>query len=125
MKKENEGLSRREFAKAAALTTAAVLVPSELLSQEQKPSTKATKAEKPPETPKLSPESQAEADLAYETLMRKYGRRFTEEQKTDIKRLVVAQQSSLDKLRAATVKNSDEPATVFQVLISDGRGEAK
>jgi hypothetical protein len=122
MKKQDEGLSRREFAKAAALTTAAVLVPSELLSQEQKPASEAAKA---PEAPKLSPASQAEADMAYETLMRKYGRRFTDEQKTEIKRLVVQQQSSLDKLRAATVKNSDEPATVFQILISDGRGEGK
>jgi len=121
MKKQNEGLSRREFAKAAALTTAAVLVP-ELLSQEQKP---ATEAAKPPEAPKLSPESQTEADTAYETLMRKYGRRFTDEQKAEIKRLVMQQQSSLDKLRAVPVKNSDEPATVFQVLISDGRGEEK
>ena len=102
MKKQNEGLSRREFAKAAALTTAAVLVP-ELLSQEQKP---ATEAAKPPEAPKLSPESQAEADTAYETLMRKYGRRFTDEQKAEIKRLVMQQQSSLDKLRAVPVKNS-------------------
>jgi hypothetical protein len=125
MKKEMEGLSRREFAMAAALTTAAVLVPSELLSQAQKPAPEAAKAEKPLETPKLSPESQAEADLAYETLMRKYGRRFTEEQKADIKRLVVAQQSALDKLRAAKVTNSDEPATVFQILVGDGRPEGK
>jgi hypothetical protein len=107
MKKEIEGLSRREFAKAAALTTAAVLVTSELLSQEQKTAPEAAKAEKQPETPKLSAESQAEADLAYETLMRKYGRRFTDEQKTDIKRLVVQQQSALDKLRAAKVANSN------------------
>jgi hypothetical protein len=112
MKKENEGLSRRDFAKAAALTTAVVLVPSRLLSQEQKT---APKAAKTPETPKLSPESQAEAEMAYETLMRKYGRRFSDEQKAEIKRLVTQQQSSLDKLRAATVKNSDEPATVFQI----------
>lgn len=123
MKKEMEGLSRREFAKAAALTTAAVLVPSELLSQEQKPAPEAPKAEKPPETPKLSPESQTEADLAYEALMRKYGRRFTDEQKADIKRLVVQQQSALDKLRTASVSNSGEPATVFQVFLGDGRGE--
>ena len=122
MKKQDEGLSRREFAKAAALTTAAVLVPSKVLSQEQKT---APAAAKPPEAPKLSQESQAEADMAYETIMRKYGRRFTDEQKTEIKRLVGQQQSSLDKLRAATVKNSDEPATVFQILISDGHGEGK
>jgi hypothetical protein len=122
MKNENEGLSRREFAKAAALTTAAVLVPSELLSQEQKPSPETAK---PPGAAKLSAGSQAEAEMAYETLMRKYGQRFSDEQKSEIKRLAIQQQSSLDKLRAAAVSNADEPATVFQILISDGRGEGK
>lgn len=117
MKRDMEGISRREFAKAAALTTAAVLVPS-ALAQEQKPK---AKEEKPPETPALSPQSQAEADLAYETLMRKYGRRFTDEQKADIKRLVVQQQSALDKLRAAKVQNSDQPATVFQIYRGEGK----
>jgi hypothetical protein len=117
MKKDMEGISRREFAKGAALTTAAVLVPT-ALAQEQKPE---VKAEKPPETPALSPQSQAEADLAYETLMRKYGRRFTEEQKADIKRLVVQQQSALDKLRIAKVQNSDQPATVFQIYRGEGK----
>jgi hypothetical protein len=122
MKSDNEGLSRREFAKAAALTTAAVLVPSELLSEEQKPSPETAK---PPEAAKLSADSRAEAEMAYETLMRKYRHRFSDEQKSEIKRLVMQQQSSLDKLRAAAVSNSDEPATVFQVLISNERGEGK
>ncbi len=121
MKKESQGLSRREFAKAAALTGAAVLVPSELLSQQQKPAPEAAKESAAPAAPKLSEASQAEADLAYETLMRKYGSRFSEEQKKDIKRLVVQQQGGLDKLRAATVTNSDEPAAVFQIY----RGEVK
>ena len=119
MKTEKDGLSRREFAKAAALTTAAVLVPSDMLSQEQKPAPEAAKESSTPMPAKLSPDSQAEADMAYETLMRKYGKRFTEEQKTDIKRLVNQQQSGLDKLRAATVTNSEEPAAVFQIYTGE------
>lgn len=115
MKREAEGLSRREFAKAAALTTAAVLVPSELLSQEQKPAPEAAKESAVSTPAKLSPGSQAEADATYELLMKKYGSRFTDEQKTEIKRLVNQQQLALEKLRAATVANSDEPATVFQI----------
>lgn len=121
MKNEMEGLSRREFAKAAALTTAAVLVPSELMSQEQKPAPEAAKESTTPAPAKLSPESQAEADMAYETLMRKYGKRFTDEQKTDIRRLVNQQQGALDKLRATKVTNSDEPATVFQIYTGEGK----
>jgi len=111
MKKE-VGLSRRDFAKAAALTTAAALVPLELIGQEQKPP--AAEA-KPPEPPKLSEASRAEADLAYETIMRKYGSRFSDEQKKEVKRLVDAQQQGLDKLRAFPVTNSDQPATVLRL----------
>ncbi len=119
MKEEKEGLSRREFAKAAAWTTAAVLVPSELLSQQQNPAPEAAKEGTTPAPAKLSPESQAEADTAYEMLMRKYGKRFSEEQKADIKRLVNQQQGALDKLRAAVVTNADEPATVFQIYTGE------
>jgi hypothetical protein len=58
--------------------------------------------------------------MAYETLMRKYGKRFTDEQKTGIRRLVNQQQGALDKLRATKVTNSDEPATVFQIYTGEG-----
>jgi hypothetical protein len=117
MKKENDGLSRRDFAKAAAFTTAAALVPSELLAKQEKP---APDAKGPaPEAPKLTAESQAEADLAHETLMRKYGSRFSDKQKSEIKRLVKQQQEGLDKIRAFAVNNSDEPATVFKPLIAE------
>jgi hypothetical protein len=114
--KKKDGVSRREFAKAAALTTVGALVPVELIAQQEKPAS--TTAAKPPETPaqtpKLSESSQAEADLAYETLMRKYGSRFSEEQKKDIKRLVNSQQGVLDKLRTFGVSNGDQPATVLR-----------
>lgn len=119
MKKQNDGISRREFAKAAALTTAAVLLPGELLTQEQKAKAEAAKAQ--PQAPKLSTESQAEADLANEMLMRKYGTRFTDEQKREIKRLVYQQQSGLDKLRKFAVGNGDEPATVFKPLVPEAK----
>ena len=121
MKNTSAGLSRREFAKAAALTTAAVMVPVELIAQQEKPASEATKSEASPQTPKLSAQSQAEADLAYETLMRKYGQRVSEEQKRDIKRLVNAQQGALDKLRAFSVINGDEPATVFKPMVPEAK----
>ena len=121
MRKTTEGLSRREFAKAAAVTAAAAMVPADLMSQQEKPATEATKSETAPPTTKLSAQGQAEADLAYETLMRKYGTRFSEEQKRDIKRLVNAQQSGLEKLRAFSVSNSDEPATVFKPLVPEAK----
>lgn len=119
MKKDDMGVSRREFAKAAALTTVAALTPIDLLAQQEKaaPTTGAKPAEKPPETSKLPATSQGEADLAYETLMRKYGSRFSEEQKRDIKRLIEAQQGGLDKLRAYPVTNADQPALVLKLEV--------
>ncbi len=119
---KKDGISRRDFAKAAALTTAAALVPLELVAQEQKPpATEAKPPAKPPEAPKLSEASQAEADLAYQTIMRKYGSRFSDEQKKEVKRLVDAQQQALDKLRAYAVTNGDQPATVLKIVSGGGR----
>lgn len=118
MKNKQEGVSRREFAKVAAMTSAVMLVPAELATQEQKTAPGAAKEEQPTaQASKLSAESQAEADVSYEMLMRKYGSRFSGEQKREIKRLIYQQQSGLDKLRAFPVSNSDEPATVFKPLI--------
>src|SRR6266852_5711005 len=59
------GVSRRSFARGAALAgAAAALLPAHLLAQAQSPaSTAAAGTEKPPEpSPKLSPASQAEAE---------------------------------------------------------------
>ena len=114
-------ISRRTFTKAAALTTAAAIAPTSILSQESKAAPDAAKEQSPSLGPRLAPQSQAEADLAYETLMKKYGSRFTEEQKQEVKRLVNVQQSGLDKLRGFSVTNGDEPATVFLPLMPEGR----
>jgi hypothetical protein len=117
---KNKEVSRREFAKVAALTSAAMLVPAELATQEQKTAPGAAKEDQPQaQGPKLTAESQAEADVSYEMLMRKYGSRFSEEQKREIKRLIYQQQSGLDKLRAFQLSNSDEPATVFRPLVPE------
>lgn len=121
MEETEERISRREFAKAAALTTVAALAPLDLIAQQEKqPTTQAKPPEKPPETPKLSEASRAEADLAYETVIRKFGSRFSEEQKQDIKRLIDQQQGGLDKLRAFSVTNGDQPATVLKLVIPEG-----
>src|ERR1700743_1718774 len=123
MNKDDVTVSRRELPKAAALTPAPALAPIDLLAQQQPPkeTTQAKPPAKPPETQpiKLSEVSRAEADFAYETLMRKYGGRFNQEQKKDIKRLIYAQQEGLDKLRAFAVTNGDQPATVLQVVLPE------
>jgi hypothetical protein len=122
MNKDDLTVSRREFAKAAALTTAAAFAPLELIAQ-QRPTTEAKPPEKPPEAQpiQLSETSKAEADFAYQTLMRKYAGRFTEEQKKDIKRLIYAQQEGLEKLRKFPVTNGDQPATVLKLALPEAK----
>ena len=70
--KSNDKLMRRDFARAAALGTAALALPADVLAQQQRPAPEAAKAAATPELPKLLAASQAEADGSYDLLIRKY-----------------------------------------------------
>jgi hypothetical protein len=63
-----------------------------------------------PNAPKLSPESQAEADARFQTILVLYGSRFSNEQKNDIHRLCAVTQPALDRVRAYKVENGDGTA---------------
>ena len=60
--------------------------------------------------PKLSAESQSEADARFQSILVLYGSRFSAEQKNDLHRLCSAVQPSLDHIRAYKVENGDGPA---------------
>jgi hypothetical protein len=105
-------ISRRDFARRAALAAAsAACLPSQLLAEP---------AVAPPAPPqqaeeKLSPESQAEVDAKIQAIFRKYGSRFSDDQKTDIRRLVAEGQKPLDAMRKFPLDNSDQPANVLKL----------
>lgn len=124
-------ISRREFARRAAIASAvasvapAAAVTAELASthpsaapiQEPKsavPAPAPPAAVAPqnvlPTSPKLSPESQAEADARFQTILVLYGNRFSNEQKNDIHRLCAVAQPALDRVRAYKVENGDGTA---------------
>lgn len=108
-------ISRRDFAVSAALATAAIAaVPIDVLAQE-KPASDAAKPEAA-QPPKLSAASQAEVEARYAELLRKYGSRFSEEQKKDVHKSLISQQQGLDQIRAFPLENWDEPATVFKAV---------
>ncbi len=110
-------LSRRDFARNAALAAAtAAVLPRDLLAQEEKTAPKPP--EKPPEKPKLSPELQAEAEARIQNLLRKYGSRLTEEQKADVRKQITEGMEGVGKLRAFSLDNADEPATVLHLVRS-------
>ncbi len=65
------------------------------------------------ETPAAAtPNAEAEARIAM--ILGKYGSRFTDEQKADIRRLITGAQEGLEAMRAYPLENSVEPATLFR-----------
>jgi hypothetical protein len=99
-------LSRRDFARNAALLAAAATVPMGL-------SISATA-----QTPaKLLPEAEAQ----YQTIIAKYGDRLSSEQKADIRRLIGDGQKAAATTRAFPLDNADEPANMFRVTESKKR----
>jgi hypothetical protein len=112
--KTGTGISRREFARRAAMASAvASLGPVNALRGEARPA----KQSQPPDMPTLSPESQTEADARFHALSSQYGGRFSEEQQADLKRLCAVAQPPLDRLRAYTIENGDGPALYLKPLV--------
>ena len=109
----SKGISRRDFARRAALAAAtAAMIPSDLLARPEAP---ATLAPQEVQGPKLSPEALAEVEAKIQAIFGKYGQRLSEEQKADVRRLVAEGQKALETLRAFPLDNSDAPATVFEL----------
>jgi len=74
----------------------------------------------PPQTanlPKLSPESQAEVEARIQSILTQYASRFSEEQKTDLRRLCAMAQPPLDRLRAYALENTVSPALYLKPLV--------
>ena len=117
-------ISRREFARRAALAAAtAAVLPGKLLTRAEAAPAPTPQAA-PSEQPKLSPEDRAEVEAKVEAIFRKYGKRLSEEQKADVRRLVTEAQKSLESLRAFPLDNADQPATVFE-LYPEARAAAR
>src|SRR5262245_39602697 len=108
-------VSRREFARRAAIGTAALLaypnldgaLPTATVSSDsvsllatRHSSLSDSPSQTPTDAPKLSPQSQAEADSRYQAILAQYSDRFSDAQKTDLKRLCLMLQPPLDRLRS-------------------------
>jgi hypothetical protein len=109
-------ISRREFGRRAALVSAgASLTTANLFGAEVPAST--PQVQQPPSSAKLSPESQTEAESRLQAVLNEYGSRFSEAQKTDLRRLCTEAQPVLDRLRAYPTVNGDEPALNLKPLM--------
>jgi len=141
------GISRREFARRAALASApAIVAPAMAAAWTPAPASVAAPLSEPagaeasaaqasaavppaqaantsaanaqtPNLPKLSPEGQAEVDARIQSILGQYGSRLSEEQKTDIRRLCTLAQPPLDRLRAYHLENADGSALYLKPLV--------
>ena len=111
-------ITRRSFATGAAVAAAAALLsPAEALAQSQPPKADTPLAQKAQAAlAKLGARSRAEVEMKVNEIYRKYGDRLSEEQKTDILRIMAEGQPPLEKMRAFVLQNGDQPATVLQLL---------
>src|SRR3954471_23150666 len=112
------GISRREFARRAALASAvASIAPATALTAESSAPELTAPAQQPANLPKLSPESQAEVEARIHSILTQYGSRFSEEQKADLRRLCAMAQPPLDRLRAYALENGASPALYLKPLV--------
>lgn len=110
------GISRRQFARRAALLSAtASIVPAASVFASQPAG--APPQETPAAHPKLSPESQAEADARFQQIMSQYGGRFNADEKKMLQQSNVVLQESLDHVRAFPLDNGDAPALYLKPLV--------
>jgi len=107
-------LSRREFARRAALLSATSFVspaarldlPSDIVGDYQVDAG----------GPKLSPEGQAEANARYQQVLSLYGDRLNDEQKPRVKKMCAELQKALDHIRSYELQNGNAPALYLKPL---------
>jgi hypothetical protein len=116
--KDHPAISRREFARRAAFVSAAAsLTPTNLLAAESVASPVPVPLPQSSNAPNLSPESQAEVASRIQGILSQYGSRLSDAQKADIRRLVIEAQPALDRLRAFATENGDGSGLYLKPLV--------
>ena len=122
-------LSRREFTQRAVILSATASVvpaqtllgePAEELRREETQESKSA-VQPPPNQPKLSPESQAEADARCQQVLTLYGNRLTDEDRNTTKIICNYLQPSLDRIRSFSLENAAAPALYLRPLVERGK----
>ena len=107
------GISRRQFARRAALLSAtATVVPAASVFAPIAPAQEPSAPH-----PNLSPESQNEAEARLQQILAQYGNRFSDEEKKSIQQINLVTQQSLDRVRAFPLENGDSPALYLKPLV--------
>lgn len=115
MSEKKGGISRRQFTRRAVLLSAtASLAPAASVFGVTVPT---APAQGTPGAPKLSPESQTEADARYQQILSQYASRFSADDKAIVKQANATLQESLDHIRAFPMENGDGPALYLKPLV--------
>jgi hypothetical protein len=107
-------LSRREFTHCVAMAAATAVVPKPSIGDERAPHSGEPQTASSQAAP-LTPDAEAQ----FQSILTRYGKRFSDEQKTDLRRLVAQAQKASATLRSFPLENSDEPAMIFHIYRSD------
>ena len=91
-------ISRRLFAKLAAIASVAPLTPSSGAAEGGG-----------------APPSSAEVEARIQWIINKYGAHLNEQERADIRRIVAGGQSAVDDMRKYDLANSVEPAELFRI----------
>jgi hypothetical protein len=112
---KGQKINRREFARGAALLSAA-MVPAGIAFNG--PTAAATAdAQLPEGAEKLTPESRVEAEARFQQIMSQYGSRFDSDEQKSVRDSCYGLQRSLERLRAFHLENGDAPAVYLKPLV--------
>lgn len=130
-------ISRRQFGRnaaaaiaAATTLTAPALLATDVAAAEQQTRTSPTPQQRKAEPPKaapnrpeplegLTPEQTAEVDARLANILRKYGTRFTAEQKERLRRILAQNERMMAPVRAFALQNGDPPASVLRISFDE------
>jgi len=113
---QSKRLSRRAFARHAVLYSASAALITDITLLNSNAQT-GPASQFSVELPKLTAESQAEAEARFQLVLSRYGTRLNDEDRRNIKTLCYFSQSGLDRLRAFSLKNGDVPALFLKPIV--------
>jgi hypothetical protein len=111
---ESRAISRRHFGRNAAFAAAAsISAPALLAVTSAAPAPAQDQTNEPLKG--LTPQQTADVDTKLANILRKYGDRFSDEQKKHLRKILAQHQRLLAPVREFALKNGDPPVTVLRV----------
>lgn len=109
-------ISRRQFGRKAAVAAAATFAAPPLLAGTA-PTAEGVFAQEKKSEPieGLTPKQTAEVDARLANILRKYGNRFNNDQKTRLRQILAQQERMMGPVRAFALQNGDPPASVVRL----------